>query len=287
VSAPELTLEDLEACEGLAATIATARQLAVLDRPVLIRGETTTARALARTLTDRALDEVFCALVPDAVGELRGVLQRMSSTLRRAGAVVFIEADQLSTNDQNLLSVMCRDQIVDSRGTPMRARLVCQYDPRRRTYATIPGACLELDIPPLGERADDACVLFERLVARQLGQTITLDNLARDAMAAYSWPGDVPELMGCAESVALSWDLERRSPVTARELGIPFEGAARKRARTQALEGRTLGELLDEYEQEVLAVVMARFQGNKSQAARDLGISRSYLIQKCRKYGIE
>ncbi|MBK9034619.1 MAG: hypothetical protein IPL61_25700 [Myxococcales bacterium] len=44
---------------------------------------------------------------------------------------------------------------------------------------------------------------------------------------------------------------------------------------------------MTEYEAEVVRLVMTRLGGNKSQAARELGISRSYLIQKCQRYGIE
>lgn len=284
-----LTLADLEACAGLASQLRLLDGYARLDRPIVVRGETSTSRAaISRLSAEENGFEVYCPLLPNSPGALWQVLEQNARRLSRRGLVSFIEVDRLSVDDQRLMTMVARDRVIDARGTPLTSRLVCQFDPRVGSPAWTPGAFLELDLPPLAMRPDDAVGLLTRLLARHLGNEVRLDELAVEAVATYAWPGDVAELISRAEQIAARWPPDAGRPVVrAEQLGIPHVTAANRRARTQATEGRTLAAIIEEYEAEVIMLVMVRLAGNKSQAARELGISRSYLIQKCQKYGIE
>lgn len=139
----------------------------------------------------------------------------------------------------------------------------------------------------MADRPDDAVVLLPRFVSRLMGRDLRLDERATEAVAAYPWVA-LAELAAKAENVKLAWPSDRTVGIIYPEdIGIPFTSAAKRRAETQATPGRTLEAMVSEYEAEVIALVLTRLAGNKSQAARELGISRSYLIQKCQKYGIE
>ncbi len=284
-----LTQEDVEACPGLTAQLRLLSTYAAWDRPVLIRGETSTVRAvIPRLAKGTSPHEIYCPLMSNAAGALREALVQHSAHLARHGLVSFVEMDRLSADDQRLLAIVARDRIIDGRGTRLMSRLVCQFDPRYASVSWIPGLFLEVDLPPLASRPDDAAVLLTRLLTRQLGGEVRLDGLALEAATAYPWPGDVAELVARAEQIAGSWAADRhRLVVNVEELGITHVTGTQRRARTQATEGRTLQSIMEEYEAEVIQLVMTRSRGNKSHVARELGISRSYLIQKCQKYGVE
>jgi DNA-binding NtrC family response regulator len=57
--------------------------------------------------------------------------------------------------------------------------------------------------------------------------------------------------------------------------------------RVLATQERALKEVLDQVEREMIEQAIGRCEGNKSEAARQLGIARSNLIAKCREYGLE
>lgn len=286
-----LTLDDLEACPGLAPTLRTLDAYARIDRAVLIRGETTTARLLfARLANGGAIHEIYCPLVDASNGAMHEQLRLAASAGGRRGPtlVAFVEVNRLSVDDQQRVLAVMRDRLVDLRASRMTARPVAQVDPRFGTLTWPPGVCQEVAVPALGERTDDALVLLPRLLERMLDRPVRLDGLAEEAVAEHAWVGDVPELLACVERITGAWPSERSGPtVYAQDLGIPFRSAAARRAKVQATPGRTLEAMMTEYEAEVVRLVMIRLGGNKSQAARELGISRSYLIQKCQKYGIE
>jgi Bacterial regulatory protein, Fis family len=118
---------------------------------------------------------------------------------------------------------------------------------------------------------------------------------AEQMLSYYSWPGDTAELVGVVEKVIASDNgAGRRSLFEVRpdvlERSVPSPRPRRRdppAPEPPALEqGQTLRQMLDDYEAIVIKDAMTRLRGNKTQVAKVLGISRSYLIQKCQKYGL-
>jgi DNA-binding NtrC family response regulator len=144
---------------------------------------------------------------------------------------------------------------------------------------------MPIRIPPLRERAEDIPALAARFVrkfAQELGSAV--DSISDDAMAvlvAYHWPGNVRQLENVVERSILlcqgtrleKGDIKLDQPVAMRaSAGVPF-----------LPEGMTL----DEYEQSILREALRRAGGNKSQAARMLGLTRNALRYRLTQMGIE
>lgn len=115
------------------------------------------------------------------------------------------------------------------------------------------------------------------------------------ALASYSWPGNIRELENEMERLnvlAAGDDVIARSMLSPRILDALPTGDAptsskRPGVATQFAPGATLRELVEGIESEVIHQGLIRTHWNKSQLAKELGISRSNLIQKCTYYGLE
>ena len=140
-------------------------------------------------------------------------------------------------------------------------------------------AVVTLRVPALRERPDDIPVLARHFLARFAARfgvahaAPSPDLLAR--LAAHPWPGNVRELEHALESlVALS-------PEGGLDLALlPRAGPA---GDTPAL---TLRQRVEGYERGLVLEALAKARGNRSEAARALGISRVTLHDKLRKYGL-
>jgi DNA-binding NtrC family response regulator len=108
-------------------------------------------------------------------------------------------------------------------------------------------------------------------------------------LAGYAWPGNIRELENEIErALVLGGD--------AQEIGVELLSqrirdaeptpAASSRLGSRDLNG-TLRETMESVESDVILQGLIRTHWNKSQLAKELGISRSYLIQKCAYYGLE
>ena len=140
---------------------------------------------------------------------------------------------------------------------------------------------VRLRLPPLRERGDDVLLLAAAFLGRAAAEcgapAPALDAALVAHMLRHPWPGNVRELAnacayavkvaGAREVVALEhWPEVPLLPGTPAERGL--------HAETRALEERRLREALE------------RSHGNKSQAARTLGLSRQGLLKKLRRYGL-
>jgi DNA-binding NtrC family response regulator len=144
-----------------------------------------------------------------------------------------------------------------------------------------------LNIPALRERKQDIPFLAEHFV-RKLGADMgrDVDGLTEPAIAkllAYHWPGNVRELENVIER-----SLVMCSGATLDAPDIRLEMAPRTRAQTNhdahfLPEGLTL----DEYEREIIREALKRADGNKSQAARLLGLTRNALRYRLTQMGME
>jgi DNA-binding NtrC family response regulator len=141
-----------------------------------------------------------------------------------------------------------------------------------------------IDIPPLRDHKEDIPDLVNLFIARfasEAGKDI--GGISADALAtltAFHWPGNVRELENIIErGIALTSGGEL-------QLSDIHLDAARTKAPgdTQALlpEGMTL----EQWEDEMIREALRRANGNKSQAARLLGLSRNALRYRLSKIGI-
>jgi two-component system response regulator HydG len=110
-----------------------------------------------------------------------------------------------------------------------------------------------------------------------------------ERLNAYSWPGNVRELENGIESlVALSQGTELdlsllpQAPSPAAEKS---PGAAAAAPTSDSLQA-DLKARMDAYERGIIVAALETSRGNRSQAARNLGINRATLHGKLRKYGL-
>jgi transcriptional regulator with PAS, ATPase and Fis domain len=138
---------------------------------------------------------------------------------------------------------------------------------------------ISLSVPPLRDRFYDTDHLIGKFMIELnqiLGTSITgIDDRARDAMLNYAWPGNVRELRNVME----------RAMTFAENGKIRFEDLPDYLMKLSA--GKDPAEhvtMFETAELETIKKALVQMQGNKVKAARLLGISRSGLYEKIKKY---
>jgi DNA-binding NtrC family response regulator len=137
-----------------------------------------------------------------------------------------------------------------------------------------------MNIPPLRERKEDIPYLVDYFVKKFGGE---ISEGALERLVSYHWPGNVRELENVIERSIL---LAKGPRVEADDIKIESGiGRARPAFSTDAFlpEGMTL----DQYEQSIIREALKRANGNKSQAARLLGLTRNALRYRLTQMGIE
>ncbi len=142
-----------------------------------------------------------------------------------------------------------------------------------------------INIPPLRERREDIPFLAEHFVeklARASGSRAdSITDAAIEKLMSYHWPGNVRELENVIER---SLVLCSGGRLDAADIRLEAAPRARQPAAEAFLpEGMTL----DEYEQALIREALHRAEGNKSQAARLLGLTRNALRYRLSQMGLE
>jgi two-component system response regulator AtoC len=157
---------------------------------------------------------------------------------------------------------------------------------------------VRIEIPPLRDRKEDIVVLAARILRRlnrQMGLSVQgLSEQALDALKAYSFPGNVRELENVLERAVIfaegselrAEDLELRGVVLHEEKQTP---ATHQNVSASGYVNDQTGEPLTLKEIETRAIIMAlhRWEGNRTHAAKELGISRRTLINKIAENDLE
>ncbi|HYI93901.1 MAG TPA: sigma-54 dependent transcriptional regulator [Bryobacteraceae bacterium] len=142
---------------------------------------------------------------------------------------------------------------------------------------------LPLNIPPLRQRKVDIPYLadhFVKKVAKEMGRPCAISDEALDRLMTYDWPGNVRELENAIErSIVLCNGEELRAD------DIKLDTNRSRPAH--ATDFLPPGMSLDQYEQSIIREALRRANGNKSQAARLLGITRNALRYRLTQMGIE
>jgi DNA-binding NtrC family response regulator len=136
---------------------------------------------------------------------------------------------------------------------------------------------IEIYIPPLRERREDIDLLahhFLRTYAQRYRKNLSgFDPAATTALQEHSWTGNVRELDHAVERGVL---LSGGPQVRAGDLGLRSQGPTAA-ARLEEMS-------LDDVERHLIRRTLARHDGNVSQAAKALGLSRSALYRRLQKH---
>jgi DNA-binding NtrC family response regulator len=142
-----------------------------------------------------------------------------------------------------------------------------------------------IDIAPLRERMLDIPFLAEhflRKYAEETGNKVqVITPMAMTKLASYHWPGNVRELENVIErSVVMCTGDRLDAP------DIKLDSTLRPRSGAGDF-SLPPGMTLDQYEQEIIREALKRADGNKSQAARSLGLTRNALRYRLAQMGLE
>jgi DNA-binding NtrC family response regulator len=137
---------------------------------------------------------------------------------------------------------------------------------------------VEIHLPPLRERREDipalAAHFLSRYASRYRRPVQRFESSALQLLTQYSWPGNVRELEHTLERAVL---MCRTSEIQPSDLGL-----SALRAQNQSLEELSL----EAVESILIRKALQRYQGNISQAADALGLSRGALYRRMEKYGL-
>jgi DNA-binding NtrC family response regulator len=240
--------------EIVAKARAVASRLAESDLPIVVIGEVGTGRrTLAAALAQKRSHGTLPILVASAFDGVPGELRERGTG---ASVLVLHHVHALDPRSQSELVALVRDH---------RALLVATGE--REGVGLTPDLSALLDatrvmLPSLRERGDDAVKWAEVFAARaatDLGRPLPkLSVDARRAVSAHCWPGNLAELESVLRRAVL---LGSSAAIEPADLGF-----------TEKLIVQPLTDALEEYRMSYVRRVLAHFDGNRTQAARALGI---------------
>jgi DNA-binding NtrC family response regulator len=292
------------------AVLRQATQVAATETTVLLQGESGTGKEVVARFIHResprktgAFVAINCAALPDHLleselfgyerGAFTGAQQPKPGQIELAsGGVLFLdEVTEMSAASQaKLLRVLQEREFQRLGGTRLlkaNVRVIAATNRDLRDAVTR-GAFREdlyyrlqvfdIQLPPLRERARDIPTLADAFL-HEIGGTIgqplaALTPDAQQALMKYSWPGNVRELRNVLERAAILCD---GGPITPDHLSLPDEPLTP--ASTQSVDLRVA-------ERTAIEKALRDTDGNKSKTARRLGLSRTQLYVRLRRYDI-
>jgi transcriptional regulator with GAF, ATPase, and Fis domain len=286
-----------------------ATQVAATETTALLQGESGTGKEVVARFIHRAsprMDGPFiainCAALPEQLleselfgyerGAFTGAQQPKAGQIELAsGGVLFLdEVTEMSQSAQaKFLRVLQEREFQRLGGTrTIRANVRVIAATNRDLRKTVEQGAFredlyyrlqvfEIAIPPLRQRKNDVLPLadaFLQDIARSFGRPLAgLTADAKRTLLEYSWPGNVRELRNALERAAI---LCEGGLIAPQHLLLP--------TRLQTASETTD---LNEVERQTIGHVMRETRGNKSRAAKRLGLTRTQLYGRLRKYGLD
>ncbi|WP_223636023.1 sigma-54 dependent transcriptional regulator [Corallococcus sp. EGB] len=211
-------------------------------------------------------------LLLDEIGELALPLQAKLLRVLQEGEVRPVGEDRPFPVDVRVLAATHRD-------LPQR---VSEGRFREDLYYRL--KVVTLQVPPLRSRPEDIAALAKHFLARHTERfrmpPVPVTPALLERLMAHSWPGNVRELENALESaVVLSADGALDLELLPGCVSVPMPSAASNA-------GTTLREKLDAHERELILAALTASRGQRTEAAKALGIGRATLHDKLRKHGL-
>lgn len=299
---------------AIKAILRIAERIAPSEASVLLTGESGTGKEVFADFihahSHRAhgpLVKVNCAALPHELieSELFGVVKGAytgahadrEGLFRQAegGTILLDEISEMPLDTQSKLLRVLQDKVYRPVGGKTNCRADCRLiaSTNRRPEEAIRDSKLRADLyyrisavalhlPPLRERPEDIMPLagsFLKRLATQTGRCVTgFSEEASEALQRYPWPGNVRELHNEIQRVLL---VSEGTLIEIHDLSIPV-------ADETAMEA-THGGLppLEALERDAIVKALGKASGNKTLAARELGVTRQTLYNKLKYFGLD
>jgi len=287
---------------------------------VLITGESGTGKSMiARRIherssrADRPFLSVNCGAIPENLleSELFGHVKGAFTGADRAKRGIFREADggTLLLDEICELPLLLQVKLLHAleegevrpvgseRGVPVAVRIVAASN------RDLPGMVssgrfrmdlyyrlnvLQIVMPSLRERQSDLPALIRFFLSREsrrlgLKQPRGIDPMAEEILLGYSWPGNLREMQNVIARVLVMTEGEIVTVADLPRLEAPAEAAHSRQTRGIGGEG-SLRERVARFEMENIREALQRAEGDRREAARQLGIGLSTLYRKIEEY---
>jgi DNA-binding NtrC family response regulator len=209
------------------------------------------------------------------------------------GTIFFDEIGNLTLPLQSkLLTVIERREVIrvgSNKPIPIDVRLICAtnsdlYDSvgegQFRQDLLYRINTVEIHLPPLRERGDDIMLLanhFLKIYSKKYKKGLRgITSAAVKKIMHYAWPGNIRELQHAIERAVIMTESASLEPDDF-ILSPPLK-------KSSDLDFETFN--LDDIEKQVIERVMRQNQGNITQAAQELGLTRTSLYRRMEKYGL-
>ena len=294
-------------------------KVAKTDIPVLLTGETGTGKeVMAKALHTNSLryDKPFvsinCAAIPFELleSELFGYMDGAFTGAKRDGkkgkfqlangGTIFLDeiGDMPSSMQAKLLRVLQEKEIEplgSEKSIPLDVRVVAatrqdleakMKDGSFREDLYYRLSVFNIHIPPLRERGGDSLELAEFFLDELNHKYKTYKTFSKAVKAyflKYQWPGNVREVNNVVQSAyAISTEnIIDINDIPARML------QQEKPAINLDKNKKSLGQMVDDYEKDVILELLKKHKGNCLEAAKEAGIHKSNFYRKLQKYGIK
>lgn len=294
-------------------------KVAKTDIPVLLTGETGTGKeVMAKALhtnslrCDKPFVSINCAAIPFELleSELFGYMDGAFTGAKRGGkkgkfqlangGTIFLDeiGDMPSSMQAKLLRVLQEKEIEplgSEKSIPLDVRVVAatrqdleakMKDGSFREDLYYRLSVFNIHIPPLRERGWDSLELAEFFLDELNHKYKTYKTFSKAVKAyflKYQWPGNVREVNNVVQSAyAISTEnIIDINDIPARML------QQEKPAINLDKNKKSLGQMVDDYEKEVILELLKKHKGNCLEAAKEAGIHKSNFYRKLQKYGIK
>ncbi|HET9930060.1 MAG TPA: sigma-54 dependent transcriptional regulator [Polyangiaceae bacterium] len=142
-------------------------------------------------------------------------------------------------------------------------------------------AVVEIEVPPLRARKSDIPLLVAHALRSTPARAVS--EQAMERLLAYAWPGNVRELIHVIERAAVLCGGEI---IDVADLPDAVREPVARASAPEPLETSNLREAVARLERRLIAAALVETQGNRSEAARRLGIARAQLYAKIEEYGL-
>jgi DNA-binding NtrC family response regulator len=297
----------------------TASRVAASDTTVLLEGESGTGKELLAkaihvnsTRSRGPFVTVNCAAIPDNLleselfGHRRGAFtgavadkQGKFETANR-GTIFLDEVGELPLLLQVKILRVLQEREVDKVGEtrPVKVdvrviaatnrdleKMIADGTFREDLYYRL--AVVSIRVPPLRERSDDIPLLVDHFLAKHaehLGRPRpSVDKAVYSAFNFYSWPGNIRELENVVERALV---LDRDGVLGLDDLPDRLKATA-QRIGNLRIELPDEGISLEDVERELLLAALEKHNWNQTRAAAYLNITRSTLLYRMQKFGLE